>query len=364
MYFREINLRNWRNISQLKIKLEEGLIVITGANAQGKSNFLEALYLLARGTLPRPARDEELITWGEELAYLSCKVQEKVGDFTREVIIRRGQAKEWRVNGRLETRKRRIWLVGYFPQDMEIVEGSPSKRRDFLDQTIDLLRPGWGRVCREYGEVLYRRNTLLREKPHSELIEVYTEKLVSLGTTLVRGRIWYLQNLTPFIQQFYRELSGEEEEIQPRYQSRGYSLQNESEIKDDLRQAFREAKAEELSRGFTLVGPHRDEVVFQKEGRDLRTFGSQGEKKTLALSLKLAEMNVVKLLTGEKVIVVLDDLFSELDEKRRKRLWSEIVSQNQVFVTTTEKLEWEERGKGAKVRVLTLDRGKIYPEER
>lgn len=361
MYLEKVELINWRNLEKVELSFPEKILVLAGDNAQGKTNFLEALFLLAREISPRRAKDEEMIRWGEKFSYLKAQVNKEGLHFTRELVVRKEGKKEWRIDGKRETRRTPLPLVGYFPQDQELVEGPPQKRRDFLDEVISFLSPSYKKWLREYEKILYRRNLLLREGAQPDILEVYGERLISCGVKIVEARLRYLHQFVPYLQKFYQELSGEDTFLRVIYRSLGYRW--EEGVEEGLRTTKERVRGEEKERGVTLFGPHRDEVIFLLRGREMRDFASQGEKKKMAISLRLAETSVVRSIYGQNVVVLIDDVFSELDKKRRALLWQKIKDENQVFLTTTEGEEIKELSGSYPFSFFRIERGKIEKGE-
>ena len=361
MYLEEVEFINWRNLEKVELSFPEKTLVLAGDNAQGKTNFLEALFLLARGTSPRRAKDEEMIRWGEEFSYLRAQIREENLHFTREVVIKKEGKKEWKRDGKRETRRTSLPLVGYFPQDREIVEGPPQKRRDFLDEVISFIYPTYNQWLREYEKLLSRRNFLLRERSSGELVEIYGENLINCGTKVVETRIRYLHRFVPCFQSFYQELSGEDVSLQVFYRPLGYRW--EEGVEEGLRRAKKRVREEEKERGVTLFGPHRDEIMFLLRDREARNFASQGEKKRLAISLRLAETSMVESFYRKEVVILVDDVFSELDKKRRALLWQKIKNGSQVFLTTTEEEEVKELRGSSPLSFFRIEGGRIEKGE-
>ncbi len=356
MYLREVKVWNFRNLERVHLTLEERCIFILGDNAQGKSNFLEALFLLARGYSPQGARGEEMIRFGEEIASVSAKIVEEGEYFVKEVILRRNGSREWRLNGKRERKWEPIWLVGYFPEDFAIVGGAPKDRRDFLNQAISLVYPPYDRFLKSYEKIVERRNLLLREGGPEELLPVYTEKMINLGSQIVEWRVQYLRTFTPILSEVYRMIFGEGE-LEVQYESLGYRW--EEGIGEGLRKAHRELEREEFVRGMTLFGPHRDEITLLLRGKEVRDFASQGEKKGIALSLRLAEMRMIKRMKKSRVILLLDDLFSEFDTQRRELILRGVNGEGQVFVTTTEREMTQKAVREFSALVLFMTAGKM-----
>ena len=361
MYVEEIELTNWRNLEKVKLCFPEKVSVVVGDNAQGKTNFLEALFLLARGTSPRRAKDEEMIRWGEDFSYLKARFREENLYFTREVVVRKEGRKEWKRDGKREARKTTLPVVAYFPHDREIVEGPPQERRDFLDEAISFLYSPYSRWLREYEKLLYRRNFLLREGASQDVVEVYGERLVNRGAQIVETRLRYLRQFVPSLQSFYHRLSGENTSLSVVYHSLGYRW--EEGVEEGLRRAKEKTQEEEREKRVTLFGPHRDDIVFLLQGREARGFASQGEKKRMAVSLRLAETALMRSIYRREIVILVDDIFSELDRKRRHLLWQEIGSKGQIFLTTTEEEEIKKMRGARSLSMFRVEGGKIEKEE-
>lgn len=356
MYFQEVRVRNFRNLREVDLSLGETCVFLVGGNAQGKSNFLEALFLLSRGFSHRWAKDAELIHFEEEGAFIGARIGRPGGFFTKEVLLRRNGGKEWRVNGKRGKGEEPVWLTGYFPEDAEIVGGAPRNRRDFFDEAIAFLSPLYRRFLREYEKVVERRNWLLREGDPRKLLFAYTEKMLALALRIVEWRVKYIGVFAPLLEAAYRALFGGGV-LRVEYRSEGY-LWSEG-IGEGLQKARKAFAEEEFRRGITLFGPHRDEILFLLRGQEVRDFASQGEKKGVALALRLAEMEVVKRSQKENVVVLLDDLFAEFDEKRRNLVLARVFQGNQVFITTTEEKLAQEAVKSSRARGFWVEEGRI-----
>ncbi|MEN3184970.1 MAG: DNA replication and repair protein RecF [Atribacterota bacterium] len=356
MHFVAVTLSRFRNLWEVRLSLGKGVFVLLGENAQGKTNFLEALFLLARGFSPFAFRDEELIFFGAEAASLSARFAEGNAVLTRQVLLRKNGKREWRLDGKPERKRLALPLVGFFPEDLALVEGEPKKRRDFVDQAVCFLSPSFAALLGKYERILTQRNLLLREKGDRGLVHVYGEQLVALGVRIVEERLRYLRLFAPFLSQAYQRVSGGGESLRVVYEPKGYGLTQG--VREGLERALRELEGEEWERGMTLFGPHRDEVSFLLGDRDVREFSSFGERKSVALALRMAEKAVVQWIRKDGVVLLLDDAFPGLDARRRALLASCVFSEDQAFLTTTEEdiaRELEKRG----ARVLQVCGGKI-----
>ena len=357
MFIQEIKCVQWRNLEKVDLTLSDHLIIVQGENAQGKTNLLEAIYFLSRGGSFRRSKDQELVMWGGSYSYLGARICDGNSYFWKEVAIRPSLKKEWKINGHPGLGKRGIWLVGHFPGDREIVAGPPQARREHLDDAIGFVYPAHATLVNQYERVLARRNLLLREHADEELLATYTDKLIMVGKKVVMGRLQYLKLYVPFLKDFYARLGMNDQPLQVRYQPVGYPLSDQMVV--DLEKGFESVRCEEREREMTLVGPHRDEIVFEKNGYEFRSYGSQGEKKSLTLSIKLAEMSVIQLIKKCQAIVILDDVFSELDRVHQDLLLEEILKQGQVFISTTRmNTDWSRYRKG-KITVLKVEKGRI-----
>ncbi|MGQ9622080.1 MAG: DNA replication/repair protein RecF [Candidatus Caldatribacteriaceae bacterium] len=356
VYFETVDLVRFRSLREVHLKLGRGMFVLLGANAQGKTNFLEALFLLARGFSPFHASDEELILFGEESALLSARLVEGGVPSLRQALLTRGGKREWRRDGKIERRRSPLPLSGFFPGDLALVDGEPKRRRDFVDDALSFIRPGFGEVLGNYEKVLARRNLLLREGGPRELVDAYGEQLVVLGAKIVEERLKYLKALSPFFLRTFELFLGERGGVRMEYRARGYEVGEG--ILEGLGRARKALEEEERGRGMTLFGPHRDEILFLFGDRDVREFASFGEKKSIALALRIAEKAVIQWIRREETVLLLDDAFPGLDRKKRGTLCALVTRESQVFLTTTEEdvaLELSKEG----ARVLLVEEGKV-----
>ncbi|MCD6155684.1 MAG: DNA replication/repair protein RecF [Candidatus Atribacteria bacterium] len=358
MYFEKLALFNWKNIENTELTFGSRFNVFWGGNAQGKSNLLEAIFFLGRGFSPRRNRNEDLIRWGEDQAYLSATIRDGDIFFRKEVRISL-EERDWRLDNRKE--KRINYVVGYFPDDLEIISGNPFKRRRFLDEAIAFISPTYKLLLKTYEAILQRRNYLLKQPISRELLDVYTEKIAEVGSRIVKARLKYLTLLSTFFEEYCRKIESSTSRVFLKYRTSGYTIGGEIEIKDSLFKSLDSCFSLDVERGFTSCGPHRDDLEFIREGKSLRGFASWGELKTLALALRLAEASVIKSTKGYKVIVLLDDVFSDLDEERRQFLLKDVFQEEQVFITTTER-NWRSFLPQEEVRSFRLEKGRAVKD--
>jgi DNA replication and repair protein RecF len=328
-------LRNYRNYARLDLEPGEGLNLFLGANGQGKTNLLESVALLALSSSPRARREAELVGPLAPEARVSG------------VVERAGAPSEIRVSVRLdgERARRRIEVDGqprravdlpglcrvtlFWPDDLDLVKAGPEHRRRLLNQMLVQMRPGYARCLSRYGRVVDQRNSLLKqvaagEAPAAEL-EGWDVQLVDLGGELSSARREAVEALAPEAAANHAAISGGER-LEVSY----------SGPPDDLAAALAAARWEDVRRGVSTVGPHRDDLLLRLDGREARAFASQGQQRTIVVSLKLAEAEVVTRFTGERPILLLDDVLSELDAGRRRALLERVGEPGQVIVTAVE----------------------------
>ncbi|NLS77052.1 MAG: DNA replication/repair protein RecF [Chloroflexi bacterium] len=378
MILNSLSLTNFRNYVRLEITLPPHITILQGNNAQGKTNLLEAIYYLSTATSPRAETDRQLIHWLAERDVLPFA--RLVGQVTKggealqvEITLMKGQngnshaeltQKGIRVNG---VNRRVSELIGainavlFLPQDIQIVDGSPSHRRRYLNTLLCQIDPRYYRALHKYGQVAFQRNHLLRRlrdrRQDPEQLSFWDRQMVETGAYLLARRLWLVGRLNEVIAGIHPDLTGQQEHLRLAYESSvelaqparaedglqlALSLEAEGAAPDvaRLRQAFEEQLAakrpEEIARGASLLGPHRDDLRFLVNGTDMTIYGSRGQQRTAALSAKLAEVEWLHQETGEMPILLLDDMVSELDPARRNYLLAMLARAQQAIVTTTD----------------------------
>ncbi|GBC95441.1 DNA replication and repair protein RecF [bacterium HR16] len=345
----ELYLSNFRNYESLHLVPDAGLNLITGENAQGKTNLLEAIYLLATGRALRAGRDEELIRWGAEDATVHAHIhREQSLDVQVEIILSRSQPRVMKVDGqtyRAATALGQFNVVIFSAMDLEVVRGQPADRRRYLDVEISMLSPAYARALVGYRRALEQRNRLLKSIRESggaitpstiELLEAWDEQLVRYGSNVIVARERFICALRPLARTAHAELSEGREELDIRYAPAIEEVSGEREqIAERFRQQLRKMREEELRRGTTLVGPQRDDLLLFVDGKEARTYASQGQQRTVTLSLKRAEFELTLQERQEPPIVLLDDVMSDLDDRRRAQLLQMTLRGAQAFITAT-----------------------------
>ncbi len=343
MLLEALRLKDFRNYAVLEVSPGHGVNVFFGQNAQGKTNVLEAIFLLARMTSHRADRDQDMVRWGQKSFIVSGRFVEQ--DRCAEVRVFGGfeQPKQVTVNGvpkkHSEGLAPDVRVVLFVPDDLQMVKGPAAMRRRFLDQEIASVDPSYSHDLTRYTKVLSQRNALLRAgvAPDHESCKVWTDQLVEHGSRIYSRRVEMLRRLGPVARDIHLNLTGEERLdviYRPSVPLRGdESLDSTNSL---FRQRLRERAHLEQQKGMTLVGPHRDDIRFCIEGQDVRQYGSQGQQRSVVVSMKVAELHFVQDETGTYPILLLDDILSELDFVRRQGLLDAVADQIQVFLTCTD----------------------------
>jgi DNA replication and repair protein RecF len=317
----------------------EGLTIIVGANAVGKTNIIEALQLLTAASSFRNPSWPECVKWGTPEANLSLQAEGDGRKLVHRLNITAAGKRSFSVNG--NTRRRVSDFTGvlpsvvFTPDDLRMVKDAAEKRRAAIDGVGDQLSPAYLTLRGEYEKTLRQRNSTLRAPViDEEVLEALTEGLTAKGASFSAHRRRLFNRLSEQLTQVYSSLVPGES-LEAVYESSYSSVEGEDDEKEQFKAAIQRKRSEERSRGTTVVGPHRDEIRFFLDGKDARIYASQGQQRTIALAWKLAEVSVIKGVGGQLPILLLDDVMSELDEMRRHALATFVGRAAQTFVTTT-----------------------------
>ncbi|WP_159888117.1 DNA replication/repair protein RecF [Paenibacillus puerhi] len=344
MLLKKLSVQNYRNYEHIEFATDQMVNIIVGPNAQGKTNLLEAIYVLALTKSHRTNQDKELIRWTEKTALLHGEIEKRYGSLQLDLSIS-NQGKRAKVNG-LEQRKLSNFIgslnvVMFAPEDLEIVKGAPGVRRRFLDMEIGQVHPAYLYDLSQYNKILVQRNNYLKQMFGSAgktpLLDVWNEQLAQFGTKIIKKRQSFIKKLQNWAERIHAGITNGQERLQIEYDSALSSFleQEDAVLFEQFMIKLSQVKEQELRRGVTLVGPHRDDLRFYINGREAQTFGSQGQQRTTALSLKLAEIELIGEEVGEYPLLLLDDVLSELDQFRQTQLIETFQSKVQTFITTT-----------------------------
>ncbi|MCC6484746.1 MAG: DNA replication/repair protein RecF [Armatimonadetes bacterium] len=370
MYLKGISLQNYRNLQPVSLGLGEGFWLILGANGQGKSNFLEAISVLCLGKARRAERDRDLIRFGEDFFRLEGKFsREERGDL--ESVVRLGpDGKELLIFGTpVGTLAKFIGeasCVTFSSDDVDIVLGEPTARRQFMNEALSQLSQGYIFDLARYRRCRDQKNKALKDIRERlapvDSVEVWDQNLAQYGGRVCARRARFVRQISELSAKIYARLSAEAEGLQVSYEPNVSAPEEAPQWPEAMLQAIVEKRPEEIRRGMSLVGPQRDDLSITLNGVDGRGFASRGQARTIALALRLAQAQLMRKQTGEWPILLLDDVFAELDETRRALL-SEMVSEaGQVFATAASEGDvpaLEQRQMG----LITLRRGQIEVEK-
>ena len=345
MHIERLALKNYRNYTSLDLSFSSKINVLIGENAQGKTNIMEAIYVLSMAKSHRTSKDRELIRWDQEYGKIEGDIQRKYGKLPLELILSR-KGKRARVN-HLEQKKLSLYIgqlnvVMFAPEDLNLVKGSPQVRRRFLDMEIGQISPSYLHDLLKFQKILKQRNAILKKNRGKldftdVMFDVYTEQYIQVAIEIIRKRFYFMELLQKWAEPIHKGISRGMETLKVTYGTlKGIdSGQTKEKMESILEQRLLEVRRRELERGITLIGPHRDDLHFFVNEYDIQTYGSQGQQRTTALSLKLAEIELVKQEVGESPVLLLDDVLSELDDYRQSHLLNTIHGDVQTFVTTT-----------------------------
>ena len=314
--------------------LHSGTNVLYGDNAQGKTNILEAVYVCSTTKSHKGSKDKEIVRFGEEESHIKMTVRRDGIPYRIDMHLKKNRTKGVAVNGVPIKKASELFgivnVIFFSPEDLNIIKNGPAERRRFLDLELCQLNKVYVYDLVQYNRVVVQRNRLLKEMDSDpslkETLNIWDSQLVRFGSELIRLRTRFVEELNELIREIHFHLSGEREELEIRYEPNVMPETYEAERSRNRNQ--------ELRQRLTLTGPHRDDLNFIVNGADIRKFGSQGQQRTAALSLKLSEIELVKRTVKDYPVLLLDDVLSELDGKRQEHLLSEI-SHIQTLITCT-----------------------------
>ena len=338
MKIKKLFLQNFRNYERENFEFSDGLNILFGKNGQGKTNCAEAVFYLCTGTSLRIRHDKQLIRMGAECANIVAEAENRYGRVTIEADIYENK-REIRVNGSKIHKNAdlmgHINSVFFSPGELRLIQDGPDERRRFMNISISQTSPAYYTALLRYNKILDQRNTLLKNRDVDLVLDtlpVWDEQLCKYAAIIVKKRAEFVEKLAPYAKEYHAFLTdgGEELVIKP---DRVYEGEK-SEISKKLLTRLENNYEKDLRLGFTTVGPHRDDLEVTIGGVDAKAYASQGQTRTAALALKLSEVQIFKALSGESPILVLDDVMSELDLPRRKKLLK-CISELQTVLTCT-----------------------------
>ena len=336
MKIRSLKLKNYRNYSLLKLDFDDAANIFYGDNAQGKTNILEAVYLSGTTKSHRGTKDRDLLRFGEEESHIEAVVEKNGIEYQLDMHLKKNSPKGIAINKMPIRRASELFgivnLVFFSPEDLNIIKSGPSERRRFIDMELSQLDRVYLSDLGNYNRVVNQRNRLLKDmkpgpdKSLMDTLEIWELQLIQYGNRIVERRKLFIQEVNEIISSIHKKLTGEKEDIQVIYEPSNGNL--------TLEQALVKNRERDIRIKSTSVGPHRDDICFMAGDLDIRRFGSQGQQRTAALSLKLSEIELVKQVINDTPVLLLDDVLSELDKHRQNYLLDSI-NDIQTLITCT-----------------------------
>ena len=330
MFIKRLQMLNYRNYNVLDISLGPHVNVFMGDNAQGKTNILEGIYYCAFARSHRTSKDRELINWNADNALLSVSVGRERLDKRIDISILKDGKKAIQIN-KIKIKKigelfGNFNVVMFSPEDLKIIKDSPGVRRKFIDMELCQLNPKYYYNLVQYNKVLNERNSILRNRNiNKDILEVYDMQLVEFGYNIIMERLEYIKKLNKYSEKIHSDITSGKEKIEFRYTST---------IKDYFYALLEKNRVRDSERGITSVGPHRDDFIVLINDIDTKSYGSQGQQRTAVLTIKFASLKIIKELTGEHPVLLLDDVLSELDFSRKRYILS-TIGDIQTIITCT-----------------------------
>lgn len=363
MYLSHLKLHDFRNFKRLDLPLGRGLSLFYGENAQGKTNLLEAIAMLATSNSFHATSDREVINWDapDRIARLVAEVERREDETKIEIVVidtkdngngipaspgsPERQRKRIKING---ATKKAVDLIGqvtvvlFAPTDLRLVDGSPEDRRRFLDRALCQIRPHYCEALARYRKVITQRSALLKRirdnQEEPRMLDYLDEKLTEWANLIIYERRNMVDALNQHVDQLQESISGGRERLRIVYRP-SFAVDeawNTIESLEHYRRQLSEARRREIQQGVCLLGPHRDDLEFIVNDVDMLTYGSRGQQRTAALSAKFGELAFMRAATGEEPILLLDDVFSELDAARREYLLNQALQHEQTLITATD----------------------------
>ncbi|MEF9935644.1 MAG: DNA replication/repair protein RecF [Clostridium sp.] len=328
MYVKNLKLKNYRNYQEVDINFVSGLNIFLGENAQGKTNIAEAIYFISGLRSHRTSKNKDLIRWDSENTIINTLISKEYTETQVEVFLSKKDKNHIKVNGLKATKASevlgRLNVVMFSPEDLKLVKEGPVLRRKFLDYEISQIRPKYHYLINRYNKILNQRNNLLKSLQYSRenqgTLEIFTEQLCEVASEIIIMRNEFIKNIAEISSNIHSSITNNAESLKVEYMCDVKSILSKDQVREELYNKIKSLRESEIKKGYTLAGPSKDDIMIRINGIDVREFGSQGQQRSAALSLKLSEIEIIRTITGEYPVLILDDVLSELDENRQKYL--------------------------------------------
>jgi DNA replication and repair protein RecF len=361
MYIKEINLKDFRNYENLQVQFHNKVNIFLGHNAQGKTNLLESIYIISMGKSFRTGKDREMVRFGSEFFRVKATAV-KEEELVVEIAVTKEGKKGVKIDG-LKAKKmsellENVYIVVFSPEDLRIVKDEPEKRRKFIDRELCQIKPSYYSNLNHYKKVLAQRNAYLKEyNVDDNILDIWDMQLAEYGSKIIEARTDFIKKLNVISGIIHKDITNRKEELEVIYEP---DIEFSKNLKEIFFMKMKLNRKNDIRRRTTTIGPHKDDLKLLSNGIDIRNFGSQGQQRTAALSLKLSEIKLIEEETGENPVLLLDDVLSELDRERQNYLINSL-SDIQVFITTTEISEEVEKCLG-NIKYFDIENGKIISE--
>lgn len=359
MYISDLKLVNFRNYENERIEFNNKTNILVGGNAQGKTNLLESVYYCSKGRSFKTNSDRNIIRKGENSFSLDAQI---IRDNRRKLIhIESAENKLIEINGigidTIKEMKNQFEIVYFLPDHLRIVKDGPDLRRELVDEAIENIRPSFKNILTDYNRVLRQRNAKLKNRSRyfKEELSALTCQLISLGSRVVMARNEYISLLKEKAKKIHAYLTAGEENIDLKYKSSMGQISSEEQVRSSLEEIINSSLDDDLEKGYTTRGPHRDDLNIYINGMNIKKYASQGQQRSAILSIKLGEIEIIKEYNGHTPILLLDDVFSELDKGRRQRLLANI--QGMQSLISSNDINFDISGD---ISIYKVKEGKIY----
>lgn len=362
MKIKKLKIKNYRNFKKEELEFDSEKTLIIGKNAQGKTNILESIYFLSTLKSQRTKNNLELIKFKGKSVEISAIIEKNNTETDLDFYYDVDKKREVKIN-KLTTRpkefKNVLKTVLFSSHDLLLLRGTPQDRRDWLDCAISQIYPAYDDRLTKYDKIRIQKNNFLKEyNGNTTLLDVYNEQLTILGSNIIYLRKKFLKEIEKIAEKKHSQIS-QKEKLTIKYDCNFLTDETEiEEISQKFKQKTEERKKEEIQRGQALVGPHRDDIVFYINKQEGTKFASQGQQRTIVLSLKLAELEIITQKTGEEPVLLLDDVLAELDDLRQNYLLKTIENNVQTIITSVDTILFDKKFL-KKVKVYTVENGKV-----
>lgn len=345
MRINHVKLKNFRNHKETFVEFSDGINIISGQNGQGKTNLAESLVVASTTKSPRTSKDNDMILCSENTAVVEMEVEREFGKVKIKYIIDKNEGKIFFINNNESKKMSEVFgnlvTIYFSPSELKIVSESPNERREFMDTDISQLSGNYYNLLQRYNKVLFQRNKLLKTERNREMllsqIGVWNEQLSSIAAPIIKTRKSFIEKLKEPAERALKNLSKQSEQLQIEYVGeRGVTI---DELKTEILSALEYNLERDIELGYTSIGPHRDDVKFILNGMDARSFASQGQQRSIVLALKVAEAEIFTKELNEPPVLVLDDVFSELDTRRQIKMYETIAPYQSIITGTSFKFQ-------------------------